>query len=596
MVMAKKNVGERLVELKVISPEQYRQAQDVWVNSGRRGDIGRVIVEQGFAKEKDVAKAQAELAGVPFVDLAQFKVNEEAVRLVRKELAQRYDLVAVQKLGQKLFVAMKDPSNVIALDDLKLVTGMQVVAALATPGDIEEAIARYYGSDEAETSESQAAAPAAAPPVSVASANPLADGQAALKDLAGLGANQEVEELPAGADEDANKAPIIRVVNAIIQQAIKDGSSDIHIEPGARFTRVRYRIDGVLHEVMQLPKYIQPPLLSRIKIMSDLNIAERRIPQDGRIGITYGGKDYDLRVSILPTVFGEKAVMRILDKSSVMIGLNKLGFYPETLAQLESVIVQPNGMILSTGPTGSGKTTTQYSILNKINSVEKNIITIEDPVEYQLPGISQVQVNRKAGLTFAAGLRSFLRQDPDIIMVGEIRDLETAETAIEASLTGHLVLSTLHTNDAPSAVTRLVDMGVEPFLISASLIGVLAQRLARRICPECKVPYTPPPDAVARLGVKQDPDGPPITFYRGKGCENCRHTGYKGRTGIHEMLLMNDEINDLVVRRAPLSEIREAGRANGMKLLREDGMMKALEGITTVEEVLRVVFTAGHTS
>ena len=289
--MAKKNVGELLVELKLISPEQYRQAQDIWANSGRRGDIGRVIVEQGFAKEKDVAKAQAQLAGVPFLDLAQFKVNEEAVRLVRKDLAQRYDLVAVQKLGQKLFVAMKDPSNVIALDDLKLVTGMQVVAALATPGDIEEAISRYYGSDEPEpANESQPAAPAAAPAAPVSSANPLADGQAALKDLAGLGANQEMEELPAGADEDANKAPIIRVVNAIIQQAIKDGSSDIHVEPGSRFTRVRYRIDGVLHEVMQLPKYIQPPLLSRIKIMADLNIA--------------GAASRRMAVSALPTVAG----------------------------------------------------------------------------------------------------------------------------------------------------------------------------------------------------------------------------------------------------------------------------------------------------
>jgi type IV pilus assembly protein PilB len=264
------------------------------------------------------------------------------------------------------------------------------------------------------------------------------------------------------------------------------------------------------------------------------------------------------------------------------------------LARLETLIVQPNGMLLSTGPTGSGKTTTQYSILNKINSVEVNILTVEDPVEYQLPGVSQVAVNRKAGLTFASALRSFLRQDPDIIMVGEIRDLETAETAIEAALTGHLVLSTLHTNDAASATTRLVDMGVEPFLISATLIGVLAQRLARKICPNCKVPYNPPPEAVARLGVKQDPDSPPITFYRGKGCENCRHTGYKGRTGIHELLILNDEVNDLIVRRAPLAEIREAGRANGMKLLREDGMQKAIEGITTVEEVLRVVFTAGH--
>ncbi|HEX2999171.1 MAG TPA: ATPase, T2SS/T4P/T4SS family, partial [Armatimonadota bacterium] len=561
--------------------------------TGKRGDISRVIVEQGFANDKAVAKARAQLMGVNFVDLAQFKINQEAVRLVKKELAQRYNLIPVQRLGQRLFVAMQDPANVIALDDLKLVTGMQVVAALATAGDIEDALSKFYAGEA--DSEESADSSAVAPVVSVSESNPLTDGQEALKALASMGDNAALDEMPSGADDGANDAPIIRVVNAIMQQAIKDGASDIHVEPGSRFTRVRYRIDGVLHEIMQLPKYLQPPLLSRIKIMSEMNIAERRVPQDGRIGLSYNGKDFDMRVNVLPTVFGEKAVMRILDKSSVMIGLNKLGFMPETLAQLESVIIQPNGMILSTGPTGSGKTTTQYSVLNKINSVEKNIITIEDPVEYQLPGISQVQVNRKAGLTFATALRAFLRQDPDIVMVGEIRDLETAETAIEASLTGHLVLSTLHTNDAPSAVTRLVDMGVEPFLISASLVGVLAQRLARRICPKCKVPYNPPPEAIARLGIKQDPDAPPPTFYRGKGCEYCRHTGYKGRTGIHEMLLLNDEINDLVVRRAPLSEIREAGRANGMRLLREDGLAKVLEGTTTVEEVLRVVFTAGQT-
>lgn len=588
MVMTKKNVGEVLVEQKVITPEQYRQAYDAWVNTGRRGDIGRILVEQGIANEKVVTKAQAQLMNVSFVDLAQFKINEDAVKMVKKELAQRYNLIAVQKLGQRLFVAMKDPTNVIALDDIKLVTGMQVVAALATASDIEEAITRYYPDDaEAPAEQQQVAGPL------MSGNNPLDEAQRGIKELAGLGDNADLVESAASVTDEAQSGPIIRVVNAIIQQAIKDGASDIHVEPGSRHTRVRYRIDGVLHEIMQLPKYIQPPLLSRIKIMAEMNIAERRIPQDGRIGITYAGKDYDLRVSVLPTVFGEKAVMRILDKSSVMIGLNKLGFYPEVLARLETLIVQPNGMLLSTGPTGSGKTTTQYSILNKINSVEKNIITVEDPVEYQLAGISQVAVNRKAGLTFASALRSFLRQDPDIIMVGEIRDLETAETAIEASLTGHLVLSTLHTNDASQAVTRLVDMGVEPFLISASLVGVLAQRLARKVCSNCKAPYTPPPEAVARLGIKPDPDAPPITFYRGRGCDNCRHTGYKGRTGIHELMVVNDEINDLVVRRAPVSEVREAARAGGMKLLREDGMMKVVEGITTVEEVLRVVFTAG---
>ncbi|MDH7570089.1 MAG: ATPase, T2SS/T4P/T4SS family, partial [Armatimonadota bacterium] len=400
MVMAKKNVAEVLVEQKVLTPEQYRQVMDIWTNTGKKVDIGRIIVEQGFTDEKNVAKAQAQLMGVNFVDLTKIRISEEAVRLIRRDLAQRYELVAVQKLGQRLFVAMKDPTNVIAIDDLKLVTGLQIVAALATPSDIEEAINRYYPADSSESAPQPEGLPApSATPATAASSNPLADGQAALKDLASLGNNADMEEVAGGLDE-GNAAPIIRVVNAIIQQAIKDGASDIHVEPGVRNTRIRYRIDGVLHEIMQLPKYIHPPLLSRIKIMAEMNIAERRIPQDGRIGIVYNNKDYDLRVSVLPTVFGEKAVMRILDKSSIMIGLNKLGFYPEVLARLETLIVQPNGMILSTGPTGSGKTTTQYSILNKINSVESNIITVEDPVEYQLPGVSQVAVNRKAGLTF----------------------------------------------------------------------------------------------------------------------------------------------------------------------------------------------------
>jgi len=389
-----------------------------------------------------------------------------------------------------------------------------------------------------------------------------------------------------------DEAPIIRVVNVIIQQAIKDRASDIHIEPDRRGVRIRYRIDGVLHEVMQVPKYVHAPLISRVKIMGDMNIAERRIPQDGRIHIRHEGKDFDLRVSSLPTVFGEKIVMRILDQSSVLIGLNKLGMFAETQAHLESVIVQPNGMILSTGPTGSGKTTTQYAILNKINSVEKNIITIEDPVEYQLRGLNQVHVNRKAGLTFANAMRAFVRQDPDIIMVGEIRDLETAETAVQASLTGHLVLSTLHTNDAPSAVTRLVDMGVEPFLISASVIGVLAQRLGRRICQNCKEPYKPPAEALHRVGFNVE-NADDVVFYRGRGCEQCKHTGYRGRNGMFEFMLLTEEIQDLIVKRAPLSEVRNAALASGMKTLKMDGFQKVLEGLTTVEEVMRVVFTAG---
>jgi type IV pilus assembly protein PilB len=345
---------------------------------------------------------------------------------------------------------------------------------------------------------------------------------------------------------------------------------------------------------MTIPRHIQAPLISRYKIMSDMNIAERRIPQDGRIPVKHAGKDYDMRVSCLPSLYGEKIVMRILDKSSVLLGLNKLGFTPEVQAQLEELTMQPNGMFLTTGPTGPGKTTTLYSVLHKINSIEKNIITVEDPIEYQLGGITQVGVNKKAGLNFNNALRSFLRQDPDIIMVGEMRDLETAEIAIEAALTGHLVLSTLHTNDAPSATIRLADMGVEPFLISATVIGIMAQRLARKICANCKEPYKVPAEELRRFGFVPEHADQEVTLFRGRGCEVCRQKGFKGRIGLYELMTVNEEIAELVVRRAPLADIKEAAKANGMKEMREDGLRKVLEGVTTPDEVMRVVFTAGH--
>jgi len=574
----KKLVGQILLEKGVITQEQLDEALNVQKNTTEQ--IGRILTDLGHVTERDVLRAHAEQLGIAFLELDKTSVDEDVAKAIPQSVVQRYNAVPIRRSGNRLTVAMSDPSNVFALDDMRLITGYEIDPILATAEDISALLDNTDGASEGGTEELQTALDAL-------------DG--------GLGAalGDELDISSAGTEEDVDRAqvmeeeaPIIRVVNVVIQQAIKDRASDIHVEPDRRGVRIRYRIDGVLHEVMRVPKYVHAPLVSRIKIMGDMNIAERRIPQDGRIHIRHEGNDYDLRVSSLPTVFGEKVVMRILDQSSVMIGLNKLGMAGETQAQLESVIVQPNGMILSTGPTGSGKTTTQYSILNKINSVEKNIITIEDPVEYQLPGLSQVHVNRKAGLTFASAMRSFLRQDPDIIMVGEIRDLETAETAVQASLTGHLVLSTLHTNDAPSAVTRLMDMGVEPFLIASSIIGILAQRLARRICPNCKEPYKPPAEALHRVGFNVD-DMENVVFYRGRGCEQCRHTGYRGRSGIFEMMLVSEEVADLTVKRAPLSEIRAAALAGGMKTLKMDGFQKVLEGLTTVEEVMRVIFTAG---
>jgi type IV pilus assembly protein PilB len=572
----KKPIGQILLDQGLITQEQLEEALAIQASTAER--LGRILVDKGYVKDKDVLRAYAEQIGVPFVELDRSQIDEQVSKSIPQSMISRHNAIPIKRNGDRLVVAMADPTNVFALDDIRLMTGYEVEAVLASAEDIA-AIQRSDAGGVVTDESLQTALEA----LGVGGGGSLQT-----EIMAGAGADEDVDR----ATQLAEEAPIIRVVNVIIQTAIKERASDIHVEPDRRGVRVRYRIDGVLHERMNIPKYVHAPLISRIKIMADMNIAERRVPLDGRIHVRHEGKDYDLRVSTLPTVFGEKAVMRILDQSSILIGLSKLGMFPEVQADVETVIVQPNGMFLSTGPTGSGKTTTQYAILNKINSVERNVITIEDPVEYQLPGINQVHVNRKAGLTFANAMRHFLRQDPDIIMVGEIRDLETAEIAVQAALTGHLVLSTLHTNDAPSAVTRLVDMGVEPFLISASVAGVLAQRLARKICSNCKEQYRPPVEALTRVGFRVA-DAEEVVFYRGRGCEQCMHTGYYGRTGLFEMMLINEEIQDLVVKRAPLSELVEAAVANGMKTLRRDGFEKVIEGITTIEEVMRVVFTQG---
>lgn len=590
MAMARKDLGDALVAKGIITAEQLTEAQEV--QRSAPGDIGKIIVDLGFAEEKPVTQTRAEVLGLPFVDLATQKIDDAAVNSVPERVAERHKILPIAKTGNKLICAVVNPNDPLAIQDIRLASGAQQIAiALATEDDVMNAIARAYRNNGgAEIS------PAAG--TDIAPTGPPGSGglSAELRQaIAGYGAKEELdEEDTESIAKVSEEAPIIRIAYQIIQQAIRDSASDIHVEPDRRGVRVRYRIDGVLHEIMPLPKYIEKPLISRFKIMSDMNIAERRIPQDGRIGVVFEKKDYDLRVSCLPTVNGEKIVMRILDKSSVLLGLNKLGFSADVQAQVEELVEQPNGMFLSTGPTGSGKTTTQYSVLHKLNTIEKNIITIEDPVEYQLSGIAQVQVHKKAGLTFGSALRSFLRQDPDIIMVGEMRDLETAEIAIEASLTGHLVLSTLHTNDAPSAVIRMKDMGVEPYLISATVIGVLAQRLARKVCQKCKKPYQVPAGELRRFGLKPDDPNEMVTLYRGEGCEACRETGFKGRIGIYELLVINDEVRELVVRHAPLADIREAGKANGMHELREDGLEKVLQGVTTPDEVMRVVFTAGH--
>ncbi|MBL8068310.1 MAG: Flp pilus assembly complex ATPase component TadA [Armatimonadetes bacterium] len=585
-----------LIDKGYLKPDQLEEALKVQEQT-KNPNLGKILTDLGMVGEREVTEAQAQEAGYPFVDLDNVSLESSAVNVVPDRIAKLHSVIPVRKDGTMLWVAMSNPNNLEAIDAVRFASGCMVKPAVAVPGAIEDAIRRYYGSGEAAPSAEANGAAVAAAKAEMAKKSGQTAGISALVAQAQVSRDADEARMPTGDDEDgaelAEQAPIIKLANAVIQTAIVDRASDIHVEPQERTVRIRYRIDGVLAEAMTVPKNLQAPLISRFKIMAEMNIAERRVPQDGRIEVRHQGQEFDLRVSSIPTPFGEKIVMRILDKGNAMIGLGKLGFTEENQAAIEELISQPNGMFLCTGPTGSGKTTTQYSVLHMLNSVERNIITVEDPVEYQLNGLSQVQVNKKAGLTFGTALRAFLRQDPDIIMVGEMRDLETAEIAIEASLTGHLVLSTLHTNDAPSATLRMIDMGVEPYLISATVVGVLAQRLGRRIDNSHKEPYEVREIELRRFGFQvQNPDAK-VTLYRGIPHEDNRMTGFKGRTGFHELMVMNGEIAEMVVRRAPLNDIKAAAKANGMKELREDGLGKVLMGQTTPDEVMRVVFTAG---
>lgn len=486
---------------------------------------------------------------IPHVDLDSYLIDDKVITLVPESLARRYRVIPLFKIGDVLTVAMADPRNIFALDEVRLKTGCEVDPVISADIQIRRAIDRYYGVS---------------------------------------GSIKEIIKEFAEEGPEALDAPTIRLVDLIMAQAIRDGASDIHVEPDENSVRTRYRIDGILHEVSSLPKNLQSAIISRVKVMGNMDIAESRAPQDGRSHLKMEGKEIELRISIFPTIYGENVVIRILDQSTALMGLKDLGFSPEMLRVYETLINRPHGIVLVTGPTGCGKTTTLYASLNSINSPEKNIITVEDPVEYRLNLIRQTQINPKAGVTFASAIRSILRQDPDIIMIGEIRDLETEEIAIRAALTGHLVFSTLHTNDAPGALARLMDMGAEPYLISSSVAGVLAQRLVRVICPKCKESYHPEEKVVKGLGIARTED---LVLYRGKGCKNCRQTGYKGRIALLELLVVNDPIRDLILQRASSRIIRRvAGETQGMKTLREDAVDKVLKGITTVDEITRVTF------
>ncbi len=569
-VASKKLLGQILVEEGKITEEQLEKALELQKASNEL--LGYVLVHMGFVTDRDIIQAYSKQIDVPFVDLEDTQVNLDAVRLVPREVVLRHRIIPIKKNERLLTVAMVNPLNVFAVDDLRQITGLNIKSVIAPEKEILKAIDQYYRSG---LSVSEA--------ISDITAEDIPTGSVRIAE------EEEEEEINIGElRELGEEAPIIRMVNAVVMQAIRDRATDIHIEPQERELRVRYRVDGLLHEAMTPPKRLQAAIISRIKIMSNLDIAEKRLPQDGRIMLNVEGKEYDFRVATCPSMFGEKVELRILDKSGLLLELNKLGFSPEIQATFEDLINKPYGMVLTTGPTGCGKTTTLYSALNKLNTPEKNLITIEEPIEYQLKGVAQAQVNYKAGLTFANALRSILRQDPDIVMVGEVRDKETAEIAIHAALTGHLVLSTVHTNDAALTVARFFHMGVEPFLMSSSFIGIISQRLTRTICPKCKEAYETSADTLRKLGLNLESGS--ITLYRGKGCELCKYTGYYGRTGVFELMRIDDELREMIVKKASAVELREAAKRKGMKSLLEDGLEKVLEGITTIEEAVRVVY------
>jgi type IV pilus assembly protein PilB len=575
MAEEKKSFGNFLVARGIITADQLKKAIQELKRGGER--LEQAIVRLKFAKEELILQCLADYFNLPYVDLNTYLIDEDVIKIISEEVARRYTLIPLFKIGNTLTVAMVNPLDIHALDEVRNKTRTDVEIAISTEEKIKKAIDQHYGftGTMLETTFQQFVGG------DVGGASRESSDYRKTYDLA------VKEPLPAQMED----APASRLFDLVMIQAIRDRASDIHFEPDERALRVRSRIDGFLYEILSLPKAIHPSLVSRVKVLAEMDIAETRLPQDGNFNVKMEKRSFELRVSTFPTIYGENVVLRILDQTSPLIELKDLGFSEEMFSYYRQLIRKPNGIILVTGPTGSGKTTTLYASLNMINSMDKNIITIEDPVEYRLALIRQTQVNPKAGITFATGLRSILRQDPDVIMVGEIRDLETSEIAIQAALTGHLVLSTLHTNDALEAITRLMEIGIAPYLISSSVIGVLAQRLVRTICPQCKTSYQADQVVIAELSEGFSKSKEPITLYQGKGCKNCRESGYLGRTGIFELLVVNERIKQLISEKASPQLIRKTAKeTTGMISLREDGLSKVLKGITTLEEVDRVAF------
>ncbi len=562
-----KRLGDLLVERRYLTEEDLLEALRIQKTSERQRLLGEILIEEGFCTEEQVSECLAAEYGFPFAKLEARLYDSKIIDVLPREYIENNLVLPLFKVRDVLTVAVAEPSNMFLAEEIRSLTGLEVQVVVATAKDIRRMISSLPNSkvfvidDIIEDSDS-------------ADVTLIED---AIEDIG------DIEEV-------AGQSPVIRLVNYIIYNAVKEGASDIHIEPGERCLRVRYRVDGRLHKALDVPSHLTNAVTSRIKIMASMDISERRLPQDGRVNVLLDGRKIDLRVNTFPGSRGEKTVIRVLDTRSVSLNLEELGFAEHILARLRRAIQAPNGIILATGPTGSGKSTTLYACLNAISSMENNVCTVEDPIEYNLPLVNQFQVQEKIGLTFSTALRTLLRQDPDVIMVGEVRDEETARTAIQAALTGHLVFSTLHTNDAPSAVTRLINMGVEPYLIAAALNAVLAQRLVRRICPKCRAEYEPPRSlrrALEKMGC------PIETFYKGVGCRQCRNTGYRGRLGIHELLIITDEIRDSIVTNPSVHQLRRLAEQNGMQSLQIDGFRKVQEGLTTVEEVLHVVGDAG---
>jgi type IV pilus assembly protein PilB len=602
-------LGAMLVSSGLITDDQLKKALSTQKVEG--GRLGSILVKLGFVQEDKLMTFLSKQYGVPYVDLGKFQINPAVIKHIPADVAQKYRIMPINRSGATITIAMVDPSNIFAIDDIKFMTGYNVEAVVATEGAIVEAIKKYYGGAKSLVAQKAGTAPSVAGKeekrISLDSKDYSMEGlkedEEDLLDTGGVVDVEDFDNLVHGAVEDLEvveeqqdqisgevEAPIIKLVNGILLRAATMGVSDIHIEPYEKSFRVRYRLDGSLHTVMGLPLKIKNAVISRVKIMSMLDIAERRLPQDGRIKLKMGAKKtMDFRVSVLPTLFGEKIVMRLLDKSNLQLDMTKLGFGTDQIVLLKEALDRPYGMVLVTGPTGSGKTTTLYSALSELNKEDTNIMTAEDPVEFNLAGINQVQMKDDIGLNFAAALRSFLRQDPDVIMVGEIRDYETAEIGVKAALTGHLVLSTLHTNDAPGTINRLLNMGVEPFLVSSAVVLILAQRLVRKVCQNCKKPEKLPPQVLIDAGFTKE-EAASLVTYKGTGCEVCNKTGYKGRVALYEIMPIREEIKELVLQGASVLELKNKAVSLGMKTLRASGLLKIKEGMTSLEEVLENTF------